>query len=123
MTFDRDAILEAERGLIEGIRKSDVPYLSRVLHDDLLFLIPNGQAITKQMDLDSHKKGDMVAESLTPTFEEIRILGDMATVIVVYETKGSMLGNPIQGKFRYIRMWKAFEDGPKIISGACFMLN
>lgn len=123
MTFDKDAILESEHGLIEAICKSDIPYLTRILHDDLLFIIPNGQTITKQMDLDSHRRGDMVVESLTPTFEEIRILGDLATVIVVYDTKGSMLGNPIQGKFRYIRMWKEHGDGPKVIGGACFMLN
>lgn len=123
MALSKDAILEAERGLIEGIRNSDIPYLTRVLHDDLLFVIPNGQVITKQMDLDSHRRGDMVVESLIPTFEDVRILNDLATVIVVYETKGSMLGNPIQGKFRSIRMWKGYGDGPKVIGGACFMLN
>ncbi len=123
MAISKDSVLEAEMGLIVGIRKSDVQYLSRILHDDLLFIVPNGQAITKQMDLDAHRKGDMVVESLIPSFEDIRILGDMATVIVVYETKGTMLGNPIQGKFRYIRMWKEYSDGLKVIGGACFMLN
>jgi len=123
VAISKDSVLEAEMGLIVGIRKSDVQYLSRILHDDLLFIVPNGQAITKQMDLDAHRKGDMVVESLIPSFEDIRILGDMATVIVVYETKGTMLGNPIQGKFRYIRMWKEYSDGLKVIGGACFMLN
>lgn len=65
----------------------------------------------------------MVVESLAPTFEDIRILGDMAIVIVVYETRGSMLGNPIQGRFRYIRFWKEGAQGPQITGGACFALE
>jgi hypothetical protein len=123
MAITKEHILLAERGLIEGIRKSDVQYLNGILHDDLSFMVPNGQIITKQMDLDSHKRGDMVVESLTPTFEDIKIFGDCATVVVVYETKGTMLGNPVEGRFRYIRMWKMVGDGPKIIGGACIMLG
>lgn len=123
MAISQDSILEAERGLIEGIKKGDILYLDRILHEDLLFVAPNGMVITKQMDLDSHRRGDMVVDALVPTFEEIRILGDTATVVVVYDTKGTMLGNPIQGRFRYIRMWKEFGDGPRIVGGACSMLN
>ncbi|HKP95619.1 MAG TPA: nuclear transport factor 2 family protein [Fibrobacteria bacterium] len=123
MPITRESILNAELGLIEGIKKSDVRYLSHILHDDLLFIAPNGQVVTKQMDLESHRKGDMVVESLTPTFEEIRILDTVATVIVVYETKGSMLGNPISGRFRYIRIWKDSGDGLKVIGGGCFAIH
>lgn len=123
MAIDKNLILEAEHGLIDAIKKSDIHYLGGIMHDDLLFTIPNGQVITKQMDLDSHQRGDMIVESLTPTFEDIRIIGDSATVVVVYDTQGKMLGNPIQGRFRYIRFWKEFADGPKIIGGACSILN
>jgi hypothetical protein len=123
MTISKDSVLESERMLIEGIKKSDVAFLNNILHDDLLFIAPNGQVITKQMDLDSHRRGDMVVESLIPDIEDIKILGDTATVIVVYDTKGSMLGNPIRGKFRYIRIWKESGDRLKVIGGACFMLT
>ena len=50
MAIDRDAVIEFEHSLIEGIRKSDIPFLDGILHDDLLFLAPNGQVVTKQMD-------------------------------------------------------------------------
>jgi hypothetical protein len=123
MAIDKAGVLEAEYKLIEGIRNGDVGFLSGILHDELLFLAPGGQVVTKRMDLDSHGRGDMVVESLLPTFEEIKILDDTATVIVVYETKGSMLGNPIHGRFRYIRIWKQFGDGLKVIAGGCMMLG
>ena len=81
--MNSDSIRAAELELIRGIRAGDIAYLERVLHPDLLFIAPNGQVITKEMDLASHKRGDMLVESLTPSFEDIRILGDMATLIEV----------------------------------------
>jgi hypothetical protein len=103
-----------------GIRTSDIKFLDKILHDDLLFIAPNGQTVTKKMDLASHRAGEMEVEQLIPKFEDIKIIGDNAIVVVVYETKGKMLGNPIQGKFRYIRIWKMFTDGLKVIGGSCF---
>jgi len=65
----------------------------------------------------------MVVEELVTSIEEIRIIGDTAIVVLVYDTKGTMLGNPIQGKFRYIRVWKLFQDGLKVIAGSCILIN
>jgi len=117
-----ETLRAAELELIRGIRAGDIAYLEKVLHPDLLFIAPGGQVITREMDLASHKRGDMVVEALTPTFEDIRILGDVATVIVVYETRGTMLGHPIQGRFRYIRFWKESPGGIQVIGGACSAL-
>jgi len=47
----------------------------------------------------------------------------MAIVVAIYDTKGIMLGNPIQGQFRYIRIWKQLNDGLKVIGGNCFQLS
>jgi hypothetical protein len=117
-----ETIRAAELELIRGIRAGDIAYLERILHPDLLFIAPDGMVVTKEMDLASYKRGDMVVEALTPTFEDIRILGDHATVIVVYDTRGSMLGHPIQGRFRYIRFWKEFPGGIQVMGGACSAL-
>ena len=118
----KDEIISLENRLIEAIKTSDVQFLDRILHDDLLFIAPNGQTITKQMDLASHRAGEMVVDELVPTFEDIRIIDDSAVVVVVYDTKGKMLGNPIVGQFRYIRVWKLFPDGLKVIGGSCFKM-
>jgi len=93
--------------------------LEKILHDDLLFIAPNGQMVNKQMDLTAHRSGEMEVEQLTANFERINIMGDNAVVVVVYNTKGRMLGKAIQGQFRYIRIWKMFADGPKVIGGSC----
>jgi ketosteroid isomerase-like protein len=118
----KEDIIEIENKLIHGIKTSDIKLLDKILHDDLLFLAPNGQIVTKEMDLASHRAGEMQVEELIANFEEIKIIGDNAIVVVVYDTKGKMLGNPIQGQFRYIRVWKMFTDGLKVIGGSCFKI-
>lgn len=116
-------IINLENELVEGIKKSDITFLDKILHNDLLFLAPDGQVITKAIDLASHQAGEMVIEQLIPTIEKINIIDDTAVVVVVYDTKGAMLGNPIQGRFRYIRIWKQFSDGLKVIGGSCFQIQ
>ncbi|MEO5645300.1 MAG: nuclear transport factor 2 family protein [Bacteroidia bacterium] len=122
MKITQEQILGLEHKLITAIKSSDIAFFESTLHDDLLFLAPNGQLITKQIDIASHRAGEMSVEQLTPAFEEIKITGDTAVVIVMYDTKGTMLGNPIAGQFRYLRIWKLFSDGLKVIGGSCFKL-
>ncbi len=123
MDIQRSDIEKMEMLLIEGIKKSDISFLDKTIHEDLLCIGPDGRTITKEMDLTSHKAGEMVVEELTPTIEDIHIIGDTAVSTIVYDTKGRMLGNPIEGKFKYIRVWKMFVDGLKVIAASCFKLE
>jgi ketosteroid isomerase-like protein len=122
MNLTKSEIIELENDLVVAIRKSDLAFLEKVLHDDLLFIAPNGQLITKAMDLASHRAGEMIVDELMHSFVELNLLDDSAVVVVDYNTKGTMLGNPIEGNFRYIRTWKKFPDGLKIIGGSCIKL-
>jgi hypothetical protein len=117
--MNREGILELEQQLVEGIKKGDISLLDKILHDELLFLAPNGKVISKETDLASHRAGEMIVKQLTSSIEEIKIIDDTAVVTIVYDTKGIMLGNPIEGKFRYLRIWKQFPDGMKVIGGSC----
>jgi hypothetical protein len=111
-----------EQKLQEAIKTSEVSFLEKVLHDQLLFMIPNGDIITKEMDLASHKSRQMIVDYLNATLENIKIIDDTAIVTITYDTKGRMLNLPIEGSFRYIRFWKRFDDGLKVIGGSCFKL-
>lgn len=116
-------IVDLELQLIEGIKTCDVPLLDKMLHEELLFMVPDGSVITKAIDMESHRKGQMVVRSLVPEFESVNLIDDTAVVSVVYDTEGSMMGTPVKGKFRYIRIWKNFSDGIRVIGGACFFLK
>jgi ketosteroid isomerase-like protein len=120
MSLKTSDIEKMEMLLIESIRNSDLEFLEKTIHDDLLCLAPNAQTITKAMDMTAHRAGHMVVEHLTAHIEEIRIIGDTALSMVVYDTKGKMLGAPIEGKFKYLRVWKEFDDGLKVIAASCF---
>jgi ketosteroid isomerase-like protein len=117
-----DQILKLEDELVKAIQSSDIATLDKLLHPDLLFISPGGQTITKEMDLASHRSGTMIVEELSPTIEQINIIESTAVVIVVYDTKGKMLGNPIQGRFRYIRIWSSIDGNLKVIGGSCIQL-
>jgi Domain of unknown function (DUF4440) len=81
------------------------------LHDDLLFLAPKGQVVTKGIDMASHREGEMIVEEIKLSIEEIKIIEDTAIVVMVYDTKEKILGNAIERRFRYIRIWKHFSNG------------
>jgi ketosteroid isomerase-like protein len=115
----REQIVEAENKLLEAIKISDVSTLDKMLHDDLLFITPDGQTVTKRMDLDSHRAGTMVVEEITSTIEIINLIENTAVSTVIYQTKGKMLGKPIAGKFKYIRVWRLFDETWKVIGGSC----
>ncbi len=53
------------------------------------------------------------------TIEQINLIENTAIVIVVYETKGKMLGNPIQGRFRYLRNWSIFDGQFAALANSC----
>jgi hypothetical protein len=119
MNMTEDAIREAEQHLLNAIRTSDLPYLERTLHNDLLFIAPGGMVVTKESDLASHRSGTMVVEKIIPAIEEIRIIDDVAVAVVVYDAKGKMMNTPIEGKFRYIRFWKPAGNVLQVIGGSC----
>ena len=123
MQLIKEEIINLELKLIEAIKTSDIDFIENILHDNLLFLAPNGQIVTKEMDLTSHKSKQMTVEQIIPNFEDCNIIDDTAISVVVYDTKGIMLGQPISGQFRYIRNWKVFNDHIKMVSGACLQIS
>lgn len=123
MLLNKELVLQLEYKLIEAIKTSDIAFLKNHLHDGLFFVAPDGSIITKAMDIMAHQSRQMQVEYIEPFFEDVKIMQDTAVVLVDYETKGTMLGNPIEGRFRYIRFWKQFHQDLKIIGGSCHQLK
>lgn len=114
---------EVEDRLLAAMKAHDIAALDILLHNDLLFLTPDGQAITKAMDLEAHRSGTMVIEKIERTMETINIIDDTAAVTLTLDTKGSMMGQPIEGRFKYIRVWKLFGDQLKVVGGGCIPIG
>ncbi|WP_269237743.1 nuclear transport factor 2 family protein [Flavobacterium flavigenum] len=118
-----ETVVNAEIELFAAIKKADISVLEKVLHDDLLFNLPDGNTITKEFDLNSYRYGKMKIDSLEASDQIINIIGDTAVVAVTVSLKGTFDNNPINGVFRYIRVWKQFEDSIKVIAGNCIALQ
>ncbi|KAF2516348.1 nuclear transport factor 2 family protein [Flavobacterium zhairuonense] len=117
-----EAVVNAEIELLTAIKNADVSTLEKMLHDDLLFSLPDGNTITKNFDLDSYRSGKMQVESLEASDQIINIIGDTAVVAVTVSLRGVYDNTPINGVLKYIRVWKRFDEGLKVIAGSCVPL-
>lgn len=112
-------ILEIENQLREAMKKSDVEILEQLLHDDLLFVLPSGEVITKKTDLETHQSGNLVLEEITSSIDSIKQIDENVVVTLSSKLKGKMLEQNFEGNFRYLRVWKMFDGQLKVIAGSC----
>ena len=116
-TFQKEIEFNEDR-IIEAMRNHDVKVLDELLHEDLLFVIPNGSLITKAMDIENFKSGNVHIESISTNNQSIQLIDDNAIVSVLIDLKGAFLNQPFQGTFRYLRVWKLIEEKWKVIAGS-----
>lgn len=119
-TITRENVVEAENKLFSAQLVSNVEALDQLLHDDLIAVSPTGEIVTKEMDLASHRAKTMIIEDASTEINDIRITGETALSIATMTAKGKVMGTPLEGRFRYFRVWKRFDDALKVI-GASFM--
>ncbi|MCV6629058.1 MAG: nuclear transport factor 2 family protein, partial [Flavobacteriaceae bacterium] len=77
---NNESILKTEQELLNAMKNSDVQKLDELLHDDLLFNIANGQTITKTMDLETYRSGNMKISEVSATEHQIRFIHDNAII-------------------------------------------
>lgn len=111
-------ILEHEHKLYKAMKESDVNTLDKLLHDNLLFIIPSGEVITKAQDLRSYREGLMDIDELNPEVENLQIIEDTAIITLTIELKGKFRNEDFEAKYRYIRFWKNIDSELKIIGGS-----
>ena len=116
----RDDIIEAENKLFSAQLISDVDVLDQLLHDDLIAVGPAGQLVTKETDLAAHRAKTMTIDEASTEINDIKITDGTALSIVTMIAKGKVMGAPLEGKFRYFRVWKRVDGALKVI-GASFM--
>ncbi|WP_337059125.1 nuclear transport factor 2 family protein, partial [Elizabethkingia meningoseptica] len=89
-------VLEYEHMLYRAMKESDVETLDRLLHCDLLFIIPDGTVITKAQDLKNYKDKVMQIEELIPEVESLNIIEDTAIITITMQLKGKFMGNAFE---------------------------
>lgn len=114
----KNEILNSENKLYEAMKNRNTEVLDNLLHNDLLFVIPNGQTITKEMDLQTYREGNLKLTGIIPTVEELNIIEDLAVITLQMELKGDYNNEPFEARYRYIRFWKKFPEGIKVVGGS-----
>lgn len=111
-------ILECEKRLIEAMKTGDIKTLDKLLYDNLVFIIPTGQIITKSMDIENYQSGSMIISEIVTEEQIIKSIDDISTVTVTMFLKGKYKGQIIDGKYKYLRVWKLFDNSWKVIAGS-----
>jgi ketosteroid isomerase-like protein len=118
-----ERIIDCENRLLDAIRNGDIHTLDELLHESLIFNIPTGQTITKEMDIENYRSGIMTVYDFSTTDRIIKTIENISTVVVTVHLKAKYAGQIIDGKFRYLRVWKLFNNSWKIIAGSAFQIQ
>jgi hypothetical protein len=116
-------VIASEKNLLEAMKTSNVELLDKLLHDELLFNGPDGETATKAIDLKNYRSGNINLHTVESSDQMLNTIGDNVVVAVTVEIKGTYLEQEIDGKFRYLRVWKLFETDWKVIAGSVVALS
>jgi len=116
-------VIDNEKKLLSAMKTNNVELLDQLLHDELLFNGPSGETATKAMDLENYRSGNINLHTLESSDLMLNMVGDDIVVAVTVEILGNYLGQEIDGKFRYLRVWKLFENNWKVIAGSVVTLS
>lgn len=117
MTQD-EQIIECEKRLLEALKTGDIQVLDELLHDDLIFNIPTGQTINKEMDIENYRSGIMTVYDISTSDRTIKTVENVSTIVVTVYLKAKYADQIIDGKFRYLRVWKLTNNAWKVIAGS-----
>jgi hypothetical protein len=119
----QEQIIENEKKLLDAFKNKDLTVLQELLHDNLLFILPNGLTETKTGVLNNYRSGDTVMASISASDYVISCIDDTVIVSLNLELKGKYFDHVIEAKFRYIRIWKLFGETWKVIAGSGIQLS
>jgi ketosteroid isomerase-like protein len=122
MTQD-EQIIECEERLLEAIKTGNIQVLDELLHDNLVFNIPTGQTITKEMDIENYRSGIMTVYDISTSDRTIKTTENVSTVVVTVYLKAKYADQIVDGKFRYLRVWKLSDNSWKVIAGSGFQIQ
>lgn len=88
------AALDTEYQL--AVEKNDVETMARILADDFVLVLGNGQVITRDELLLSAKNKDVIYEYQEDTHQTVRVWNDTAVVTALLRSKGTQGETPFE---------------------------
>lgn len=111
-------VVAREHALLRAVTTNDVALLDDLLHDDLLFNGPDGRTATKAIDLANYRSGGVQLRRADASDRLVSVIDDVVVVAVTVALEGSYLGVQVDGRFRYLRVWKRTDGAWRVIAGS-----
>lgn len=89
----------------------DVTTMDKLLSDDYIGISITGQVNTKMQQLDRMRMRKVVLSKLDLGERQVKLIGSIAIVTSRAEVEGTNDGVPIQGTFRYTRVYQRLPSG------------
>jgi ketosteroid isomerase-like protein len=89
----------------------DVDAMDRLLADDYIGISMSGQVTTKTQQLDRARSRKLVLTRLDLGEMQIKLVGSIAIVTSRVQVEGTNDGMPVQGTFRYTRVYQRLPSG------------
>lgn len=115
-------IIECEKKILSAIQNNDIEMLEYLLHDDLIFTIPNGDVINKSLDIESHRSRLLTVHNITLLDQRINCFDNISVATILLQLQGKYADQRIDGNFRYLRIWKQFNNSWKVIAGSGYQI-
>jgi ketosteroid isomerase-like protein len=89
----------------------DVATMDKLLAEDYFGISNNGQLNNKTQQLERLQKRTLVLTRIDVSDVKIKLLGRVGIVTSLAQLEGTNDGRPLQGLFRYTRIYKRYPDG------------
>ena len=116
-------LLENEEKLLTAFKNKDLTVLEELIHHDSIFILPNSKTVTKSMVLENYRTGTTEMFSINASDRIMNIIADTAVVSLNQELNGKYNDQTFNTHFRYLRVWKLFEKGWKVIATSGIQTN
>ena len=104
---------------VAALTKGDTAALEKMWADNYKFIGPDGSVATKAQRIDAIKSGQSKLESLA--YDEMSVIsnpeGTGAILVGRATVKGTNMGRPVDGQFRFTQVWRKMPDGWRSVHG------
>jgi ketosteroid isomerase-like protein len=89
----------------------DVPAMERLLAPDFLGISMTGQVTDRAQQLERMRNRHLLLTKIVISDQKIKLLGAVAIVTSLAQIEGTNEGVPVNGKYRYTRIYRRYPDG------------
>ncbi|KGR76375.1 nuclear transport factor 2 family protein [Ureibacillus sinduriensis] len=115
--MEESCIYEYEEKLRQAMVEGNVESLDNLISDNLTFVSPFGQIVTKEDDLNSHRLGIVNITDIEFINQKVISLEDGAVTITKARVQATVAGKQREDEMYYTRVWQKQKNGVQVISG------